>query len=103
MNKKDLKIFLLAFFAFVVANFLYNNFTTETIAKGITFKEVTVKVVGDIELDLDCTGTTNKNPITPNSRGVGEQTTNKCKGKGKITAEFPQQRFVEKPDELEKK
>ena len=60
MNFRDIKTFLIAFFTFCFANFLYNNFTTTTIAKGISFKEITVKVVGDIELDLDCTGLVQK-------------------------------------------
>jgi len=94
MNFRDIKTFLIAFFTFCFANFLYNNFTTTTIAEGISFKEITVKVVGDIELDLDCTGTSSKNSASVN-RGLGLNTTNKCKGKGKIIAEFPQQRFIE--------
>lgn len=94
MIKKDTKIFLLAFFAFLFANFVYNNFSTKTIAKGVSFKEITVKVIGDIKLDLDCKGTTAKNPASIN-RGQGSQIFNKCVGKGKIVAEFPQQRFIE--------
>ena len=97
MNKRDLKIFVLAFFAFLFASFVYNNFSTETVAKGITFKEITVKVVGNVQLDLDCSGTTLPKAATDN-RGRGENTKNQCKGKGTFTAEFPQQRFVEKPD-----
>lgn len=97
MSKKDLKIFALAFFAFLFANFVYNNFTSETIAKGISFKEITVKITGDVQLDLNCSGSTVPSPNNVN-RGRGETTTNQCKGTGKITAEFPQQRFVENPD-----
>ena len=97
MSKKDLKIFALAFFAFLFASFVYNNFSTETIAKGISFKEITVRVVGDVQLDLNCTGSTTPSPNNVN-RGRGEATTNQCKGTGKFTAEFPQQRFVETPD-----
>ena len=97
MNKKDLKIFALAFFAFLFANFVYSNFTTETVAKGITFKEVKVKVVGNVQLDLDCKGATLPKGATDN-RGRGENTSNQCQGTGTFTAEFPQQRFVENPD-----
>ena len=97
MSKKDLKIFALAFFAFLFANFVYNNFTSETIAKGISFKEITVKITGDVQLDLDCAGSTSPNSNTVN-RGRGESTKNNCKGTGKFTAEFPQQRFVENPE-----
>jgi len=32
------------------------------------------------------------------NRGRGEITKNNCKGTGKFTAEFPQQRFVENPE-----
>ena len=97
MNKKDVKFFLVSFAAFILASFVYNNFSTDTIAKGVSFKEITVKIVGDIKLDLDCKGTTAKNPASIN-RGQGSQIFNQCVGKGKITAEFPQQRFVEDPN-----
>ena len=96
MNKRDLKIFVLAFFAFIFASFIFNNFSTKTVAKGITFKEVTVKVVGNVKLDLNCDGTIIPKGTTDN-RGRGENTKNQCKGTGTFTAEFPQQRFVEKP------
>lgn len=97
MNKRDLKIFALAFFAFLFASFVYNNFSTETVAKGITFKEIKVKIIGNVQLDLDCNGTVLPKGAKDN-RGRGENTKNQCKGTGTFTAEFPQQRFVEKPD-----
>jgi hypothetical protein len=103
MSKKDLKIFFLAFFAFLLANYFYNNITSDAIAKGITFKEVTVKLKGEVQLDLDCKGEETINPPQIN-RGTGSQLSAKCVGKGNFTAEFPQQRFVENPDEvIEKK
>jgi hypothetical protein len=99
MNKKDVKIFLISFVAFIIASFVYNNFTTDTIAKGIGFREITVKIVGDVELNLDCAGLTVKNTSEFNN-GRGSRTSNNCTGTGKFKAEFPQQRFVEQPDQL---
>jgi len=92
---KDLKIFCLAFFAFLFANFLYENVVSKTVAAGITFKEVIVNVEGDIELDLKCSGSTSPNSADKN-RGRGENTMNNCKGTGKIKAKFPTQRFIDK-------
>ena len=83
--------FLIAFFNQLSGINAVIYYSPRIFAKGISFKEITVKVVGDIELDLDCTGTSSKNSASVN-RGLGLKTTNKCKGKGKIIAEFPQQR-----------
>jgi len=91
---RDFKIFCLGFFSFMLANFIYENAVTEVNANRITFKEVTVKVEGDITLDLDCKGTDTPNSASVN-RGKGSATTNKCTGKGKIKAELPVQRFVD--------
>lgn len=92
---RDLKIFCLGFFSFMFANFVYENAVTEVNANRITFKEVTVKVEGVVDLDLTCKGTDTPNPSSVN-RGRGSATTNNCKGKGKFTGQFPTQRFVEK-------
>jgi len=90
---RDIKIFCLAFFAFLLANFLYENVISEANANKIMFKEVTVNVEGDLELELNCKGTEKPNSAKEN-RGLGNATTNKCKGTGKIKASFPQQRFI---------
>lgn len=90
---RDIKIFCLAFFAFLLANFIYENATTVANANKVMFKEVTVNVEGDLELELNCSGTEKPNSPKEN-RGLGNSSTNKCKGTGKIKASFPQQRFI---------
>ena len=58
------------------------------------FRDVEVKIVGDINLKLNCKGANNPNPSSVN-RGIGEKTSNECSGKGTFSATVPQQRFVE--------
>ena len=56
-----------------------------------------MEVKGEITLDLICEGETNPNPSSKN-RGLGETTSNNCKGTGTINAIVPQQRFVRSPN-----
>ena len=93
-NFENIKIFVIAFIAFVFANYFYNNIITKSTANSVKFRDVEVKIVGDINLELDCQGANNPNPSSVN-RGLGEKTSNKCSGKGTFSATVPQQRFVE--------
>ena len=93
---KDLKFFLIILVAFIASHFIYNNFVQNSIAKGITFRDVKVEVIGEIQLELSCKGNVDKNPPEV-KRGVGEKTNNKCSGTGKFKAILPQQRFVDNP------
>ena len=96
-NRKNIKTFCISFVAFLIANFVYNNIITQSTASGIKFREVNVEVKGEITLDLICEGETNPNPSSKN-RGLGETTSNNCKGTGTINAIVPQQRFVRSPN-----
>ena len=93
-NFENIKIFAIAFIAFVFANYFYNNIITKSTANSVKFRDVEVKIVGDINLELNCKGANNPNSSSVN-RGLGETTSNKCSGKGTFTATVPQQRFVE--------
>jgi hypothetical protein len=93
----DLKFFLIALVAFIISHFIYNNFTTNSIAKNISFRDITVEVVGEIELKLSCNGKNTPNSSSVN-RGLGEKTENLCSGTGNFKAKLPQQRFIESPD-----
>lgn len=93
-NFENIKIFVIAFIAFVFANYFYNNIITKSTANSVKFRDVEVKIVGDINLELNCKGANNPNPSSVN-RGIGEKTFNKCSGKGTFSATVPQQRFVE--------
>ena len=94
MNFENIKIFLIAFFAFVAASYFYNNIITKSTASGIKFREVNVEITGEINLELTCEGENNPNPSSKN-RGLGETTKNNCTGTGKFKAIQPQQRFVQ--------
>ena len=98
LNKKfkKIKIFVIAFFAFLAANIFYNNIITKSTASGIKFREVNVEITGEINLELVCEGEINPNPSSKN-RGLGETTNNNCKGTGTFKAIQPQQRFVQSP------
>lgn len=91
---RDLKIFCLGFFSFLIVNFVYENSITEVNANRITFKEVTVKVEGDIDLNISCKGKETPNDASVN-RGKGNAISTNCTGKGKIKAQIPMQRFVD--------
>ena len=93
-NLDNIKVFIIAFIAFVFANFFYNNIITKSTANSVKFRDVEVKIVGEINLELNCKGANNPNPSSVN-RGLGEKTSNKCSGKGTFSATVPQQRFVE--------
>jgi hypothetical protein len=93
-NFENIKIFVIAFIAFVFANYFYNNIITKSTANSVKFRDVEVKIVGEINLELNCKGANNPNPSSVN-RGLGEKTSNKCSGKGTFSATVPQQRFVE--------
>ncbi len=91
---RDLKIFCLGFFSFMLINFVYENAVTEVNANRITFKEMTVKIEADMDLDISCTGKDNPNSAAEN-RGKGSTIESKCKGTGKIKTQIPVQRFVD--------
>ena len=91
---ENIKIFLIAFIAFILANYFYNNIITKSIANNVKFRDVEVKIVGEMNLELTCKGANDPNPSSIN-RGLGEQTKNNCNGKGIFSATVPQQRFVE--------
>ena len=93
---ENIKIFLIAFFAFIAANYIYNNIITKSTASNIKFREVTVELDGKINLELICNGSIDPNPSSVN-RGLGEKTKNNCTGTGSFSATIPQQRFVENP------
>jgi hypothetical protein len=93
-NFENIKIFVIAFIAFAFANYFYNNIVTKSTANSVKFRDVEVKIVGDINLELNCKGANNPNPSSVN-RGIGENTSNECSGKGTFSATVPQQRFVE--------
>ena len=93
-NFENIKIFVIAFIAFVFANYFYNNIITKSTANSVKFRDVEVKIVGDINLKLNCKGANNPNPSSVN-RGIGEKTSNECSSKGTFSATVPQQRFVE--------
>ena len=93
-NFENIKVFIIAFTAFVFANYFYNNIITKSTANSVKFRDVEVKIEGDINLELDCKGSNTPNPSSVN-RGLGEKTSNKCFGKGTFSATVPQQRFVE--------
>lgn len=93
-NFENIKIFLIAFFAFLAASYFYNNIITKSTANGIKFRDVEVQITGDLNLELICKGSSDPNPSSV-KRGLGEQTKNNCTGKGNFTATVPQQRFVE--------
>ena len=93
-NFENIKVFVIAFIAFVFANYFYNNIITKSTANAVKFKDIEIKIVGDINLELDCKGSNNPNPSRVN-RGIGEKTSNQCSGKGTFSAIVPQQRFVE--------
>ena len=93
-NFENIKIFVIAFIAFVFANYFYNNIITKSTANSVKFRDVEVKIVGDINLELDCKGSNTPNTADVN-RGLGEKTSNKCSGKGTFSATVPHQRFVE--------
>ena len=98
LNKhfKNIKIFLIAFFAFIAANYFYNNIISKSTASSIKFREIEVEVKGDINLELICEGEINPNPSSKN-RGLGETTKNNCQGNGSFKAILPQQRFIQQP------
>ena len=93
----NIKIFAIAFFAFLAANYFYNNIITKSTASGIKFRDVNVEVTGEMNLQLKCEGSTDPNPADVN-RGQGEKTKNNCKGTGTFKAILPQQRFVQSPN-----
>ena len=91
---ENIKIFLIAFIAFILANYFYNNIITKSIANNVKFRDVEVQIVGEMNLELTCKGANDPNPSSVN-RGLGEKTKNNCIGKGIFSATVPQQRFVE--------
>ena len=93
-NFENIKIFFLAFIAFLAANYFYNNIITKSTANSIKFRDVEVQLTGDLNIELNCKGSNDPNPSSIN-RGLGEQTKNNCTGKGTFSATIPQQRFVE--------
>ena len=93
-NLNNIKIFFLAFFAFLAANYLYNNIITKSTANNIKFLEVEVEMKGNVDFNLKCEGANNPNPSSIN-RGLGEQTESNCTGTGTFSAIIPQQRFTE--------
>ena len=95
-NFENIKIFLIAFFAFLTANYFYNNIITKSTASNVKFREVTVELEGKINLELNCKGAIDPNPSSVN-RGIGEKTKNNCTGTGSFSATIPQQRLVEAP------
>ena len=60
-NFENIKIFVIAFIAFVFANYFYNNIITKSTANSVKFRDVEVKIVGDINLELDCKGSNTPN------------------------------------------
>ena len=96
-NLGNIKIFCIAFFAFLAANYFYNNIISKSTASNIKFREVNVELTGKVDINLDCSGTNTPNPSSVN-RGLGEQTKNNCVGTGTFSATIPQQRFVESPN-----
>ena len=84
------------FFAFLAANYFYNNIISKSTASNIKFRDVNVEIKGEVNLELKCKGSNDPNPSSLN-RGLGEQTKNNCVGTGNFTAVIPQQRFVETP------
>ena len=40
---ENIKIFLIAFIAFILANYFYNNIITKSIANNVKFRDVEVK------------------------------------------------------------
>ena len=96
-NRDNIKIFIIAFFAFLAANYFYNNIISKSTASGIKFRDINVEVTGKIDLELMCNGSIDPNPSSKN-RGLGEATKNNCKGTGTFSATVPQQRFVDSPN-----
>ena len=95
-NFEYIKVFVIAFFAFIAANYFYNNIVTKSTANSIKFREIEVQLKGNINLELNCKGANDPNSSSKN-RGLGETTTNNCIGEGTFSATIPQQRFVEDP------
>ena len=95
--RNNIKIFIIAFFAFLAANYFYNNIISKSTASGIKFRDINVEVTGKIDLELMCDGSIDPNPSSKN-RGLGEATKNNCKGTGTFSATVPQQRFVDSPN-----
>ena len=96
-NRENIKIFIIAFVAFLAANYFYNNIISKSTASVIKFRDVNVEVTGEINLELICDGSIDPNPSSKN-RGLGETTSNNCKGTGSFKAVLPQQRFVKSPN-----
>lgn len=96
-NRENIKIFIIAFVAFLAANYFYNNIISKSTASGIKFRDVNVEVTGEINLELICDGSIDPNPSSKN-RGLGESTSNNCKGTGSFKAILPQQRFIQSPN-----
>ena len=96
-NFENIKMFIIAFFAFIAASYFYNNIITKSTASSIKFRDVEVEITGNINLNLNCTGTNDPNSSDEN-RGLGEKTKNNCTGTGTFSANLPQQRFVEDPN-----
>ena len=80
--------------AFLAASYFYNNIITKSTANSIKFRDVEVQLTGDLNIELNCKGSTDPNSSSVN-RGLGEKTKNNCTGKGTFSATIPQQRFVE--------
>ena len=93
---ENIKIFFIAFFAFLIANHFYNNIITNSTASNIKFREVNVELNGKLDLELICKGSIDPNPSSVN-RGLGEKTNNDCTGTGIFSATIPQQRLIETP------
>ena len=96
-NLDNIKLFIIAFFAFLAAHYFYNNIITKSTASNIKFIEVEVEMSGKVNLNLDCKGAINPNPSNVN-RGLGKKTENNCVGTGTFSATIPQQRFTESPN-----
>ena len=58
------------FFAFLAANYLYNNIVSKSTASNIKFRDVNVEVNGELVLELNCKGSIDPNPSGTN-RGLG--------------------------------
>jgi len=53
-NLDNIKLFIIAFFAFLAAHYFYNNIITKSTASNIKFIEVEVEMNGKVNLNLDC-------------------------------------------------
>ena len=54
-NFENIKIFFVAFIAFLAANYFYNNIITKSTANSIKFRDVEVQLTGDLNIENDAT------------------------------------------------